>query len=168
MRRLLVGSATVHGAGGTTWLRFPDRKLVFAGAAMVALFAFARWQPPVAPGAYAGTAFGDRAVLRGLEVTCVSSGLRVRLAWTGDDGLNHAVHLVDAAHGPIANFDYPPVPGTPGALHAETLWIPHESLAQARSIALGLYDRASGLRRIDRGPRDWNDRRLVVPIPACP
>jgi peptidoglycan/LPS O-acetylase OafA/YrhL len=127
---------------------------------------------------YAGTNFGADATLQGLEFRCADDALELRTAWASGNGtagaLRNAVHVVDQAGAILTQFDYPQ-PAPTDAVRGGGVWLdPVVRMPYARlrgtgawRIALGVYDQASGLRKVDRGVRDWGDRRLVIPLPAC-
>ena len=127
---------------------------------------------------YAGTNFGADATLQGLELRCAADALELRTAWASGNGtagaLRNAVHVVDQAGTILTQFDYAqPAPTAAvrggGTWHDPVVRMPYARLrgTGAWRIALGVYDQARGLRKVDRGVRDWGDRRLVIPLPAC-
>jgi len=127
---------------------------------------------------YAGTHFGTDATLQGLELRCADDALELRTAWASANGtagaLRNAVHVVDEGGAILTQFDYAQ-PAPTDAVRGGGVWLdPVVRMPYARlrgtgawRIALGVYDEAGGLRKVDRGVRDWGNRRLVIPLPAC-
>jgi peptidoglycan/LPS O-acetylase OafA/YrhL len=133
--------------------------------------------PPAAMPGYAGTHFGADATLQALALTCAADALELRTEWASGNGtagaLRNAVHVVDEAGGIVTQFDYPQPAPTPDVRNGGT-WVDQVRMPYARlrdtgawRVALGVYDQAGGLRKVDRGVRDWGDRRLVIPLPDC-
>jgi peptidoglycan/LPS O-acetylase OafA/YrhL len=124
-----------------------------------------------------GARFGEDATLHKLELRCGIHAIELRSTWSSPNGragaMMNAVHAVDEAGAILDQFDYPqPVPTADvraGGAWVDKVRVPYARLfdADADHLTLGLYDKAQGLRTIDRGPRDWNGRRLVIDLPAC-
>lgn len=126
--------------------------------------------------AYAGTNFGTLFTLRGIAMECKADGLHLRLAWQSHAPrtapYTTAVHLIDATGKIVAQADHRQSLGTPvataGTIRLDTEVIPPGSFKDGTvALALGLFDDKVNLLPIDRGPRDWEGRRLIVPVTPC-
>jgi hypothetical protein len=120
-----------------------------------------------------GVRFGDGFILRGAQIIPTSAGVTLDLVWQSitTEQLNYAVavHMVDPSGKILAGADYPQdtahttVPE--GTIWRDVVKIPASKLNGATTIAIGLYQVATGNVPIDRGPRDWGNRRLLIPLP---
>jgi len=86
-----------------------------------------------------------------------------------DQTLDHrvGVHLTDLSGAIRTQADYAQsvAGGTveEGALWREAISVPRSRLEGSRNLALAVYDVRSVL-EVDRGPRDSNNTRLVLPL----
>ena len=73
-----------------------------------------------------------------------------------DDGviIGQADYQQDTAHTQVAS----------GIVWRDVIRVPPALRGKVRTIALGLYQATSEPLIADRGPRDWNDHRLLIPI----
>ena len=130
-----------------------------------------------------GVRFGDQFALLGLEMKRTAMGLTLELGWQSlaDQRLEWRVlvHLVDGAGSILSQADYQ-LDTARSNVRAGTMWrdvieLPlfrevhgsRENLDGASALAIGLYQ-SEGALVADRGPRDWNGHRLVLPLPRTP
>ena len=121
-----------------------------------------------------GVRFGDRFVLLGADIQRTGAGVRVEFAWQSlqTQPLKYSVpvHLVDDAGIILGQADYPQGGGAQDEVQAGTIWrdlvtIPSAKLAGATAVGIGLLDPVSSNWLLaDRGPRDWENRRLLLPL----
>ena len=45
--------------------------------------------------------------------------------------------------------------------------IPAETVAKGAYLAVGIHSEKEGMMPIDKGPRDWDNHRLLLPLPAA-
>jgi len=104
-----------------------------------------------------------------------AQGIVIRLAWeavvTGPLDRTVGVHIVNDQGTILAGADYPQL-SRPSTVRQGTRWIDEQlvstiNLSGATQIGLLLYLADERL-TIDRGPRDWNGERLLVPLPPRP
>jgi peptidoglycan/LPS O-acetylase OafA/YrhL len=125
--------------------------------------------------------FGKDFVLHGARVVQAPSGdAVVTLVWESlsEVQLKYqvAVHLVAAGDvnkqmAPRAQADYPQDVGRRW-VHAHEVWsdrlvIPAVKTAGAAYVAIGIHSEKEGLAPIDKGMRDWDGRRLLLPLPRA-
>ena len=115
---------------------------------------------------------GGAFVLIGPELRLSADGMELELVWksTEHQRLDYtvAVHVVDAQGQILSNFDHPQDPAEPW-VDAEALWrdvihLPASRLEGSSAVAVGLYRHPEGLLHIAGGPRDWDDRRLLIAV----
>lgn len=126
----------------------------------------------------ARTTFGDRFVLRGMDIMRSKEALVIELAWESmqPQRLKYmiAMHLLDAKGNILHNADFPQDIGK-GRVGKRTLWkdvitIRNEKkLEGVKAVGLAIYLMPDELHPIellpiDRGPRDFDNKRLVVTI----
>lgn len=191
-RRLIMGAKQIHGTPVMvrSWRQNlgVSRRSLLAGAVLACLVLFvysARTAPnaisasqalemtpaPLAP--YAGTRFGDLFTLRGLDVSCAGEGMQLKLAWSGSRRIparqwTNAVHLVDGAGSILGQADYFLAGAEAGDLWLETVLIPRDRLpATMTQLAIAVYAGSARPLPVDKGTRDWEGRRLLLPIGDC-
>lgn len=116
--------------------------------------------------------FGDGFVLEGVIHQWSESGLQLQLVWRSlkEQGLDKivAVHCIDADGKLLGGADYPQEVNRKrvaiGERWVDTVMLRHNQLKDAVSIGLGMYRLGEDLIPIDRGRRDWRDRRLLIDI----
>ncbi len=121
--------------------------------------------------------FGDRFLLRGAVLVPKGGDLQMELFWESlvEQPLKYIVfvHLIDR-HGKIlAQADYEQGPGArtaPRLAKAGEIWrdivpLSGEKLRGATGIAFGIWDPPGTFLTPDRGDRDWDGRRLILPVP---
>jgi len=121
-----------------------------------------------------GVRFGDRFVLLGADIQRTGAGLTLELAWQSlqTQPLKYSVpvHLINDAGSILGQADYAQGGGAQDEVQAGTIWrdlitIPPAKLAGASAVGIGLLDPVSSNWLLaDRGPRDWADRRLLLPL----
>ena len=125
--------------------------------------------------AFAGVRFGERVELRALVVEEAAEGrVVVRMLWKSlreqRRDLMVAVHLMDAKGEVFGNLDHPQDveqhAAAVGAMWVSEAVIGAEQRMKVDHIGVGVYSAATGLLKGDRGPSDWDGKRLLVPIPA--
>ena len=86
-------------------------------------------------------------------------------------GLNVAVHLIAKPGGAIlAQADYAarPLSAKNGELFEDVVFLSAAQIQNACFVGVAIYRRRTGtIFPIDKGPRDWEGRRLLVPLPNC-
>jgi hypothetical protein len=122
---------------------------------------------------YRNISFGDRFMLVGFGIVGSPAGLRVKLAWKSlrEQSLQYhnAVHLLDRHLNVLATLDYPQDVGKT-IMKAATFWmdeidIPSSNLTNVARIAIGIYSLPDvKLLSVDKGPRDWGGKRLLIPL----
>ena len=123
--------------------------------------------------------FGGRFILLGVGATMTADGLHLELAWKSESKerlhCHVAIHAVDEGGKILAQADYEQAGGDvqPGMIWRDAVTLPREQLRGATAIAIGLMEAGDKWLAADRGPRDWEDRRLLVPLaekipPAIP
>jgi peptidoglycan/LPS O-acetylase OafA/YrhL len=121
-----------------------------------------------------GVRFGNRFELLGARIQVADSWLTIDLVWRSlrDQTLDRrvGVHLTDSSGAIRTQADYAQsIAGgsvEEGALWRETISVPRSRLAGSQNLALAVYDLGSVL-EVDRGPRDWNNTRLVLLLPQA-
>lgn len=117
--------------------------------------------------------FDDNYVLLGGAGRQGGTGYELELAWKSmkKQKMLHlvAVHAVDAAGKILAQADYPQS-ADKKAVAAGEIWrdavvIPYEKLQGATAIGIGLMAEGQQWLLAEKGPRDWDDRRLLFPLP---
>lgn len=158
-------------------------------ALVAALFVLAACSPPKHPHAISqsdadliaaqapedlrGVQFGDRYELVGVTGAKGGAGFDMQLVWKSHkkQKLEHlvAVHAVDSEGKIVGQADYPQKTDAgevaANALWRDTLTIPYEKLTGATAIGIGLLGDGQKWLLADRGPRDWDNRRLLFPLP---
>ena len=120
-----------------------------------------------------GAQFGENFELLGASLTpVVGGGIELKLAWRCIDEARLeyavAVHLVDEAGKILARADFvqdvKQARIMPGAVWVDHVSVPAEKLSGARQVAIALYRAGGGTELVDRGPRDWDGHRLLLPL----
>ncbi len=117
--------------------------------------------------------FSDHLVLQGAQITDVGDGLLVTLAWQSPSNqkidYSGAIQVIDVHGWGIAQFGGPiderSKTVTAGTNLREEIFVPKEKLAGGVSLGL-LLKRDEKILPIDNGPRDYNNGRLVMKLPA--
>ena len=126
------------------------------------------------PEEFRGVRFGDRFILLGAQCKQERGEATLELAWQsiGVQRLEFhtAVHLTDDS-GKIraqADFDQDTQSGEvqPGTIWRDVVHLPAAKLADATAMAIGLLHGDEWL-PADRGPRDWGNRRLLIPLDSA-
>jgi hypothetical protein len=120
--------------------------------------------------------FGENFELLGALLTPNAAGMELKLAWRSarEARLEYmvAVHFVDEAGKILAQSDFAQdarqARVTPGAVWVDRVSIPAEKLKGARQVGIALYITGRGVESVDRGPRDWNGHRLLLPLKVRP
>ena len=117
--------------------------------------------------------FDDNYVLLGVSGSKGAGGFELQLAWKSmkKQKFEHlvAVHAVSAEGKIVGQSDYKQNAAV-AEVEANTIWrdsvvIPYEKLAGAVNVGIGLMADGQQWLLADRGPRDWDDRRLLFPLP---
>lgn len=116
--------------------------------------------------------FGENFELLGALLTPTGAGMELKLAWRSlrEAPLEYtvAVHFVDEAGKILAQADFPQDAGqarvAPEATWVDRVRVPTEKLKRAHHVGIALYLPGHGVEPIDRGPRDWDGRRLLLPL----
>jgi hypothetical protein len=119
--------------------------------------------------------FGGRFILDAVDFQAKGNGFRLRMVWesaaTQSLDCEVAVHLVDESGKILAHANFMQrVDG--GSVGAGDVWVdevelPAEKLTGAVSVGLALaHYPGPDLLPPDSGPRDWNDQRLLIPLPS--
>ena len=123
--------------------------------------------------------FDDRFRLLAAAIDRTSSGVLLHAGWEAatDTALDRliCVHMVDATGKILAGADYKQAqfqPQLSSPVKAGTRWVDdvavdNTRLAGAVRIALCMYHETESHLLIDRGPRDWKNLRLLLPIPPA-
>ncbi|MGN6369630.1 MAG: acyltransferase family protein [Phycisphaerae bacterium] len=125
--------------------------------------------------------FDNKLQLLAATLTPQPNSLQLNLAWQTIGPIPNdtliAVHLVDNTGKILAQRDYPlhPTLSRPSPLPALTpidpFWIDHiqlplpTTLPTLTHIALAVYHKKGGMEPINTGPRDWQNHRLLLPLP---
>jgi hypothetical protein len=121
---------------------------------------------PVARGAL----FGRHFELLGALMTSATEGMELKLAWRCVSAAvldrNVAVHFVDDSGKILAQADFPQdvgrAPVMAGAEWVDHVFVRPEKLVGAVKVAIALYAPGRDMLTIDRGPRDWDQHRLLL------
>jgi len=116
--------------------------------------------------------FGRRVVLLGMGFRQEQDGLVAELIWESlvDQDLTYmnAIHMVDKQGVILAQADYPQdyAKGhvSRGTRLKDVVTISEKKLKGAEALGIAVYDLQSGSLLIDRGPRDWDNHRLVLKL----
>jgi peptidoglycan/LPS O-acetylase OafA/YrhL len=124
---------------------------------------------------FAGTRFGNLFMLRGVNIVRKPEGIYVELAWESliEQELTYTtgIHLTDESGKILDQADYKQ-PQSGKAEKAGTIWKDSVFLSASKlsgrdgKLAIALFEVPRNLLPIDRGDRDWGDRRLLLPIPS--
>ena len=85
----------------------------------------------------------------------------------------NAIHLVNKEGKILSGFDYPQNRGetvvNSGDTWLDDVRIPRSKMKDVSAIALeSIQEKRTGLLPIDRGQRDWDGKRLLIPLPLKP
>ncbi len=84
----------------------------------------------------------------------------------------HPLHFVDESGTILAQADYKldakEAEVSAGALWRDVVVVPLQNLKGGTVLAIGLMNSGEQWLLADRGPRDWGDRRLLIPLPVDP
>jgi len=117
--------------------------------------------------------FDDNYVLLGVSGSKGARGFELQLAWKSmkKQPLEHlvAIHAVNSEGKIVGQADYKQNAAV-AEVEANTIWrdsvvIPYEKLAGAVNVGIGLMAEGQQWLLADRGPRDWDERRLLFPLP---
>lgn len=117
--------------------------------------------------------FDDNYVLLGGVGRKGGAGYELELAWKSGkkQKMEHlvVVHAVDATGKILGQADYPQskekAAVAAGAIWRDVVTIPYEKLQGATAIGIGLMADGKQWLLAESGPRDWDDRRLLFPLP---
>lgn len=121
--------------------------------------------------------FGNQFLLHGALLTPKDGGLQMELFWESlaEQPLKYFVfvHLIDPSGKILAQRDYEQAPGARSTPHTakagetwhDTVQLSGNQLKGASGIALGIWDPPQTILTPDRGRRDWDNRRLILPVP---
>jgi peptidoglycan/LPS O-acetylase OafA/YrhL len=123
-----------------------------------------------------GVVFGGRLALRGAEISRTSEETVLELAWESlaSQHLRSRVlvHILDDRGKILSQADYDQDTAhsevSPGMLWCDHIALASAALRDAKTIAIGFYGADSNALIADRGPRDWDDHRLLVPLASAP
>jgi len=123
-----------------------------------------------------GALFGRHFELLGALMTPATGGMELKLAWrcVAAAVLDRlvAVHFVDDTGKILAQADFPQdagrAPVMPGAEWVDHVFVPAAKLAGALNVAIALYAPGRDMLIVDRGPRDWEQHRLLLPLDRSP
>jgi hypothetical protein len=117
--------------------------------------------------------FADRLALVAASQECTPDGGRwLHLVWESlaaqKLSATISVHLVDDSGAILSQTDYPQ-DAIGGQVATGTAWVDQvdfgpQQLPGATAVGIALLDPDVGLLPIDHGPRDWDDRRLLLPL----
>jgi hypothetical protein len=116
--------------------------------------------------------FGGRFRLLGIAQRRSRAGVELELAWESveDQNLDGTVfvHLLDAKRNVVGQLDYAQDPFK-GRVKGGDVWrdvvrVPVEKLEHVETIGLGVQVSSSENLRVDRGPTDWDGRRLSIAV----
>jgi len=124
---------------------------------------------------YGDVRFGNRFELVAVTMRPLAGdpgGVELELVWTslGPQQLRHgvAVHAVDGDGTIVGQVGYPQDVNqshVDGGTHwLDVVRLPATRLAGAQAVAIGLYRESEGFLAVDRGPRDWDNGRLLIPL----
>lgn len=119
-----------------------------------------------------GVHFGDRFELAGAATRFTQNGLLLETAWKSLRKQRRdclvPVHLTDKEGKILAQADYRQAEGEfpEGAFWKEAVTIPYASFAGVEAIGIGLIEGADKWLVADRGTRDMEDSRLLLPLPT--
>lgn len=159
------------GATGAEYLIYQRRDPAVLTAA-----AFSSTLERVAP-ANRDIRFGSQFVLRGVLLTPRDGGLSMELFWQSlaDQPLKFFVfvHVIDSSGKMLAQADYEQAPGArtaprlakAGENWRDTVQLSAVQLRGATGIAFGIWEPPGTFLLPQRGDRDWDGRRLILPIP---
>lgn len=123
-----------------------------------------------------GTQFGNLFILRGLKILHQEDGLHIDIAWEAlvDKKLTftNVIHLTNAKGEVLLQADYKQplyrAATKRGEIWQDSIFIEAKKLnGQESQLALALYQTyrsPSDLLFVDRGQRDWGNKRLLVPL----
>ena len=119
--------------------------------------------------------FGRHFELLGAVMTPAAEGMELKLAWRCVSAAvldrNVAVHFVDDSGKILAQADFPQdvgrAPVMAGAEWVDQVFVPREKLTGALKVAIALYKPGKEVEIVDRGPRDWDQHRLLLPLDAA-
>ena len=120
-----------------------------------------------------GALFGKKFELLGALLTpTVGGGIELKLAWrcVHEARLEYivAVHLLDETRKILAQSDFAQdiaqARVIPGAVWVDRVSVPAEKLKGAQQLGIALYITRLDVEPIDRGPRDWDGHRLLLPL----
>ena len=123
---------------------------------------------------YQNVTFGKRFSLLGARLKEVESGLEIVLAWESlkDQRLVYAnaVHLVNGKGEILKVLDYPQSKPRrhvkSGTIWLDRIEIAGQKLNRTAAVAIGIYtSETTKLLRADKGPRDWNGKKLWISLP---
>jgi hypothetical protein len=121
--------------------------------------------------------FGGRFLLRGAVLAPKDGNLQMELFWESlvEQPLKYFVfvHLIDQHGKLLAQADYEQSPGArtaPRLAKAGEIWrdivpLSGDQLRGATGIAFGIWEPPGTFLAPDRGDRDWDSRRLILPVP---
>lgn len=119
-----------------------------------------------------GLQFGDGFALEGIIHRWTNSSLQLRLIWRSlkDQRLDYviAVHCIGRDGKLLGGADHPQELNqckiAKDDRWVDTVTLRKDQLKEATSIGLGMYRPGEDMILINRGPRDWRDRRLLIGI----
>jgi len=119
-----------------------------------------------------GARFGENIELVGAVLTPALGGMELQLAWrcVHEVRLEYmvAVHLLDETRKILAQLDFAQdikqARVTPGAVWMDRVSMPAAKLKGVQQVGIALYIPGGGMEPIDRGPRDWDEHRLLLPL----
>jgi hypothetical protein len=121
--------------------------------------------------------FGDRFLLRAARVVPKHNGIRMEFDWQSlaEQPLKYMVfvHLLDESGKMVAQGDHEQAPGArtaPRLVKAGEKWrsavqLSRKQLMGVTKIGLGIWEPLGTFFLADRGDRDWDNRRLILPVP---
>lgn len=117
--------------------------------------------------------FDDNFVLIGVSGSKSPGGFELQLAWRSakEQKLEYlvAVHALDEAGKIVGQGDYKQSQAADkvakNAVWRDSVVIPYEKLVGAVNIGIGLMGDGEEWLLANKGPRDWDDRRLLFPLP---
>src|ERR1039457_5645739 len=121
--------------------------------------------------------FGRQFLLHGVLLTPKDEGLQMELFWESlaEQPLKYFVfvHLIDQSGKILAQADYEQAPGArtsprlaeAGQIWRDTVQLSSDQLRGATGIAFGIWEPPQTSLMPDRGDRDWDGRRLILPVP---
>jgi hypothetical protein len=124
-----------------------------------------------------GVRFGDRFLLRAARLVPKHNAIRMELDWQSlaEQPLKYSVfvHLLDPTGKMIAQADHEQAPGAltaPRVVKAGENWrssvqLSRKQLMGVTKIGVGIWEAPGTFFLADRGDRDWDNRRLILPVP---